>query len=130
MAPSRESAYSKVPGYRVDLVPNPARIRVRFAGETIADSARSLIVQETRHDPVLYLPREDLRMEHFHPTQTTTFCPFKGDANYFSLVVGDARSEDAVWSYEDPFPEVVGLKDYVAFYRDRIDEWIEGEDPS
>lgn len=116
---SGESLYHKYPDYRVDLEPSTERIRVQFNGEVIADSERALIVHETRHDPVIYFPREDVRFDRLDRTQHRTFCPFKGDASYWTLRVGDRSEPDAVWSYEDPFEQVAGLKDYVSFYPDR-----------
>jgi len=120
--PERESLYAKVPDYRVDLEPSERRVRVLFGGETVADSARTLLVKETKHADVLYFPREDVRFEHLERTGHESFCPFKGEAAYWTLRAGGASSENAVWSYEDPFPEVAGLKDYVSFYADRV-EW-------
>ena len=87
----------------------------------IADSRAALRVEETRHAPVLYFPREDVRFEHLQPSEHETFCPFKGAASYWSIAVGDRREENAVWGYEDPFPEVASLKDHLAFYEDRVD---------
>jgi uncharacterized protein (DUF427 family) len=118
----RESAYRRHPDYRVDLEPGVRRVVVLFAGETLADSRRTLEVRETGHAPVIYFPREDVRFDRLERTGHHTFCPFKAEASYWTIRVGDRVAENAVWSYEDPFPEVAGLKDYVAFYRDRV-EW-------
>ncbi len=119
---TRTSLWGRVPDYRVDLKPNAERIRVRFNGEIVSDSRRTLVVHETKHDPVIYFPREDVRFELLERTRHQTFCPFKGDASYWSLRVGDRIEKNAVWSYESPFDEVAGLKDYIAFYPDRV-EW-------
>ncbi len=120
--PKGESLYHRHPDYRVDLEQGAERVRVRFAGETIADSARTLTVRETKHAPVVYFPRDDVRFEYLERTDHETFCPFKGEASYWTLRVGDSAEANAVWSYEDPFDEVAGLKDYVAFYADKV-EW-------
>ncbi|MEE8488099.1 MAG: DUF427 domain-containing protein [Gemmatimonadota bacterium] len=117
-----ESLWGKIPDYRVDLESDTKRIRVRFDGEIVADSRRTLVVRETKHDPVIYFPREDVRFERLERTRHQTFCPFKGDASYWSLRVGDRIEDNAAWSYESPFDEVAGLKDYIAFYPDRV-EW-------
>ena len=117
--PKGESLYHKYPDYRVDLDPSRERVRVRFNGELIADSAKTLIVRETKHDPVVYFPREDVRLDAMQRTDHETFCPFKGEASYWSLRAGDRVEENAVWTYERPFDEVAGLKGYVAFYPDR-----------
>ena len=119
--PKGESLYHKFPDYRVDLVPSDKRVTVRFNGEVIVDTQRALEVRETKHDPVLYFPREDVRIERLERSDHQSFCPFKGEASYWHLGAGDRREENSVWSYEDPFDEVSGLKDYVAFYADRVD---------
>ena len=119
--PSRPSLYHKYPDYRVDLEPETKRVRLRYHGAVIADSTRTLTVRESGHDPVAYFPRDDVQLEHLERTDHRSFCPFKGDASYWTLSVGDDRDENAAWSYEDPFEEVAGLRDYVAFYPDRVD---------
>ncbi|MFP8881865.1 MAG: DUF427 domain-containing protein [Myxococcota bacterium] len=117
--PKRESLYHKYPEYRVDLEPHPGRVRVTFSGEIIADSVRAVVLNETKHAPVIYIPREDVRMSHLEGTDHQTFCPFKGEAAYWSIRVGDHVEQNAVWTYPDPFDEVMALKDYVSFYQDR-----------
>jgi uncharacterized protein (DUF427 family) len=119
--PRGKSLYRKYPDHRVDLEPSSQRVRVEFDGELIAESDRTLIVRETRHDPVVYFPRDGVRFDRLERTDHETFCPFKGEASYWTLRVGDRVEENAVWSYEDPFDEVADLKDYVAFYPDRVD---------
>ena len=117
-----ESLWSKYPDYEVALEPNAERVRVYFGGELVADTRAALVVRETRHAPVLYLPRADVHFEHLERTEHSTVCPFKGEASYWSLRAGRDVSENAVWSYEDPFEEVAGLAGYLAFYEDRV-EW-------
>lgn len=123
--PEGESLFHRYPDYRVDIDPNPARVRVGFNGETVADSEATLVVRETRHEPVLYFPRSALRSELFELTDHQSFCPFKGKASYWTLRVADRCEENVAWSYEDPFSEVAGLRNYVAFYSDRV-EFREG----
>jgi uncharacterized protein (DUF427 family) len=118
----RESLYHKFPDYRVDLEPSATRVRVKIGDTTLADSTRTLIVRETKHDPVVYFPREDVRFDLLERTSHETFCPFKGEASYWSIRAGDRVEENSVWSYEDPFEPVAGLKDYIAFYPQRV-EW-------
>lgn len=124
--PNKKSLYHKHPEYRVDLEPNAAHVRVEFDGVVIADSTRTLLVRETNLDPVVYFPPDDVDFEKLTATDHETFCPFKGDASYWSVQSEEARGENAVWGYRDPFNEVAGLKDYVAFYKDRFD-WTEGD---
>ncbi len=117
----RESLYHRFPDYRVDLEANSEHVRVTFAGEVLADSRRTLIVRETKHDPVVYVPKEDVRFERLEATDHESFCPFKGEARYWTIRVADRVEENAVWGYEAPFDQVSGLAGYVAFYPDRVD---------
>jgi uncharacterized protein (DUF427 family) len=117
--PKGESLYHRFPDHRVEL--EPSALRVRFGGGIVADSARTLTVRESRHDPVTYFPREDVDFDALERTDHETFCPFKGEASYWNVRGRDAVSENTAWSYEDPFPQVAGLKDCVAFYADRVD---------
>jgi len=119
---NKAPGFVKNPAHRVDLEPaSGQRVRVEFAGLTIADSTEALVVKETNHDPVLYLPRKDVRMELMSRTQHHSYCPYKGDCSYWTLAGNGRTAENAVWSYERPYDEVIGLKDYLAFYRTRVD---------
>ena len=120
----RESLYHKYPDYRVDLDPTEARVCVRWEGRVIADSRKTLTVRETKHQPVVYFPRADVDFSLLERTDHSSFCPFKGEASYWSLRQGDAVDANAVWSYEDPFDEVALLTDFIAFYEDRV-EWAD-----
>jgi len=117
--PKRKSLYHKCPDYQVSLEPHRGRVRVTLAGQIIADSERVVVVNETKHDPALYFPREDVRMDLLDGTDHQTFCPFKGEAAYFSIRAGGKFEQNAVWTYPDPFDEVAALRDYVSFYQDR-----------
>lgn len=116
------------PHYRIDIEPSPKRVRVVFRGVVVADSRRALLVHETRLPPVYYLPKEDVRMDLLEPSAYRTHCPFKGNASYWHVRVGDDLSENAVWAYEKPLPEAAALRGLVAFYRNRMDAWYEGDD--
>lgn len=118
----RRSLYDRHPDYRIDLVPSARRVRVLAGGEPIAETTRSLIVRETGHDPVVYLPLADVRADVVERTAHTTVCPFKGDASYWTVRVGGVVLENVMWGYEKPFDEVAGLAGFVAFYPDRV-EW-------
>jgi uncharacterized protein (DUF427 family) len=113
----------KIPGpdHPISISPAPGRVIVRFAGRAVADSRRALVLQESSYPPMLYVPRDDADMSLFEPTSHGSHCPYKGDASYFSLHVGDARSENAVWSYVDPFDAVTAIAGHLAFYPSRVD---------
>jgi uncharacterized protein (DUF427 family) len=113
------------PGYRDALGPESRRVKVVFAGVTIADSDHALRIEETGHAPVHYVPERDVRMDLLRPTEHHTRCPYKGEASYWTIEVpadGDVRrSENAVWAYPKPYDEVEGLADHYAFYGSRVD---------
>ena len=120
----RESAWGRVDSYRVDLESQPGRIRVRWGELLVADTQSALQVLETNHDPVIYLPMKDIEEDLLESTSLETFCPFKGVASYWTLRDRDRQLENVLWSYLEPFEEVVGLRGYGAFYADRL-EWEE-----
>jgi uncharacterized protein (DUF427 family) len=113
----------KIPGpdHPISLEPNSARIVVSVGGRLIADSRRTLVLREAKYPPVRYFPRDDLDMTMLARTDNSTYCPYKGDCAYFSIPSGGPRSINAVWTYEAPYDAVAQIKDYVAFYPDRVD---------
>ena len=90
-------------------------------GQELARSSAAFVVTESRYPPVWYLPREDVDTHHLTPSETTTYCPFKGTASYFHITTPDGQLVDAVWSYEAPYEECAPLSGYVSFYADRVD---------
>ena len=120
------SAYADHPGYRVDLLPQTARVRV-FQGETLlADSRRTLLVKETAHRDVVYFPEADVRLDLFDASDHHSFCPFKGEADYLSLARAERPDPNLAWRYRKPFAEVAGLTGHVAFYAERVRIEVEG----
>jgi uncharacterized protein (DUF427 family) len=93
---------------------------VRFNGEVVADTKRALELREASYPAVLYIPRTDARLEFYERTRHASHCPYKGDAGYFSLSAGGKRADNAVWSYEAPFPAMAEIAGHVAFYPDRV----------
>ena len=128
VAAHRTSGYAAHPDYRVDFEVSPRLVRVVFAGEEIARTTAALVVRETAHTPVYYFPQTDVRMDLMTRTDHSTHCPFKGDAAYWTLQVGDRVAENVVWSYPGPYDEVTGMKDYVAFYWSQMDGWFEEDE--
>ena len=120
--------YPLHPGYSVDVEVSPRQVRVVFAGEEIVRTTGALLVHETAHVPVYYFPQADVRMDLMTRTDHSTHCPFKGDASYWTIAVGDQVSENAVWSYLDPYVEVSEIKDHVAFYWNKMDAWFEEDE--
>ena len=107
--------------HAISIVLQPGRVRVRFGGEVVADTMRALAFNEGVISTVLYVPREDAAMAYFSRTKHSSYCPFKGDASYYSLIVGERVGENAVWSYEQPLDGVADIKGHLAFYADRVD---------
>ena len=110
--------------HSIDIFAATGRVSVRFAGQCIADSHEALELRESGYPPVLYIPRKDLRDGTLRQSSHQSYCPFKGEARYLSLEVLGRHSENALWFYPDPFPEVAALRNHVAFYPDRVDEIV------
>jgi uncharacterized protein (DUF427 family) len=113
------------PNHPITVEANPARIVVSVAGHVVADSSRALTLREADYPAVQYIPIEDVDRSLLERTGTGSYCPFKGDASYYSIPVGGERSVDAIWVYEDPHQAVAEIKDHVAFYPDRVDSITE-----
>lgn len=118
----------KVPGpdHPISIARNQKRVRVSFAGMVIADTTQALTLLEASYPAVHYIPRADTNMNLLKPTAQTSHCPYKGDASYFSIEAGGRTAENAVWSYQQPFPATAEIKDYLAFYPNRVDSIEEG----
>jgi uncharacterized protein (DUF427 family) len=110
----------------ITISPNPNRVRVSFAGRTVADSTHALTLQEASYPPVLYIPRADVDMNLLVRTDHSSHCPYKGDASYFSIKADGRIAENAIWTYEQPFTEVAQIGGYVAFYPNRVDKIEQG----
>jgi len=109
------------PDHPITIEKTPQRVRVTAAGQTIADTRDALTLREGSYPPVQYIPRKDVDFGLLERTTHTSYCPYKGDASYYSIVPGGEPARNAVWSYETPYPSVAAIKDHVAFYPNRID---------
>lgn len=104
------------------------RVKVVCGDVTLAYTTHAKRVMETSHPPVYYIPPEDIRMEHMTPVAGTTFCEWKGRAQYWNIATDGRNEERAAWSYPEPTPSFTDLKDYVAFYPSKMDTcWVDGE---
>jgi uncharacterized protein (DUF427 family) len=117
----------KLPGpdHQITISPSTDRVLVRSGEATIADSQSTLVLRETSHPPVRYIPLADVDRSLLAASELTTYCPYKGDASYYSITPGDGRGTDAVWFYDDPYPAVAEIKGHVAFYSDRVELSVE-----
>ena len=113
----------KIPGpdHPIAIEPATEHVRVTFAGKVVADTRRALVLREAAYKPVFYIPREDAQAALLEKTTNATHCPYKGDASYYSIKVGDRTAENAIWSYETPFPAMKEITGYIAFYPNRVD---------
>jgi len=113
----------KIPGpdHPITVEPNPARVTVTLAGKVIADTTKALILREAAYPAVQYIPLKDVDPSLIERTQHSSYCPYKGEASYYSIPLGGERSLNAIWSYEAPYAAVAAIKDHVAFYPDRVD---------
>ena len=117
----------KLPGpdHPISIQRNPTRVVVSVAGRVVADTHNALTLREAAYPPVQYIPAEDVDFSQLEQSDYVTYCPYKGDCNYYSVPAGGKKSVNAVWSYEDPFPAVVQIRGHVAFYPERVDEIAE-----
>jgi uncharacterized protein (DUF427 family) len=113
----------KLPGpdHPISIAANGRRVRITFAGQVVADTTRAFTLKEASYKPVFYIPRADADMNLLKATDHHTYCPYKGDASYFTIEAGGRAAKNAVWSYEQPFPAMAEIKDYLAFYPSRVD---------
>ncbi|HEY2988119.1 MAG TPA: DUF427 domain-containing protein [Candidatus Binatia bacterium] len=112
----------------IHIEESPRRVRVTFGGATIADSKRVLLLRESKCLPVYYFPSQDVRLDLMQPTTKRTQCPYKGDASYWTIVVGSKTAENAVWSYLDPPASAAAIRGCFAFQWTSMDAWREEEE--
>jgi uncharacterized protein (DUF427 family) len=103
-------------------------VRATFAGETVLDSTRGALLHESNILPRLYVPFDDVRADLFERTEHSTHCPFKGDASYWSVRVGERVAENAVWTYEHPIADAAWLQGLVSVYPERMDAWFDEDE--
>ncbi|HEX2198783.1 MAG TPA: DUF427 domain-containing protein [Burkholderiales bacterium] len=109
--------YARHPEHRITLERASLRVQVKFDGEVIADTRDAIAMKEGSYPIVYYVPRTDVKMDRMVRSAHTTYCPFKGHASYYSLAKGP---QNAVWSYEQPYDEVLAIKERLAFYPDKV----------
>jgi len=110
--------HARDPYKRVDAMPSKRHVRVVIDGQTVADTRRPTLVFETNHPVRYYIPQEDVRMDILAPSATTSRCPYKGPASYWSVKIGDEAFADLVWGYMEPIPECPKIKGLLCFFHE------------
>ena len=112
----------KIPGpdHPITIEPHEGRVVVRAGERVVADSEAALELAEAGYPVVLYVPFGDVDGHALERSDTTSFCPYKGDASYFTVRTDDDVIQDIAWSYEKPYDAVSEIRGYVAFYPDRV----------
>jgi uncharacterized protein (DUF427 family) len=113
-------------GHQITITPADAHIQVTLGGQVLAESDRAVVLNETGLPARYYLPPGDVRTELLRPTERQTTCPFKGQASYWSVQVGDEIHDDLVWSYQNPIPSAAGITGLMCFYGERVELTISG----
>jgi uncharacterized protein (DUF427 family) len=119
--------HARDPYHRVDILRSSRHVKISRNGELLAETDRPVLLFETGLPPRYYLPREDVRTELLTPTDTSTQCPYKGTASYWSVKASGESVPDLVWSYPEPIPEAAGIAGLLAFFNETVDLEVDGE---
>jgi uncharacterized protein (DUF427 family) len=109
------------PDHPISITPTKGRVTVMVNGKRVADTREALTLKEAAYPAVQYIPRKDIDQTQLQRTSHHTYCPYKGECAYYSIPSGGERSVNAVWTYEDPYASVATIREYLAFYPDRVD---------
>jgi uncharacterized protein (DUF427 family) len=101
-------------------------VRIEIDGVEVADTRRPTLVFETGLATRYYVPRADVRLDLLRATDTVTRCPYKGQASYYSAIIGDRVIEDIAWTYTVPIPEIPKIEQLIAFFDEHVDVWVDG----
>jgi uncharacterized protein (DUF427 family) len=115
------------PYHRVDVLDSSRHVKVSVEGQVVAETSRPRLLFETGLPTRYYIPKVDVRMDLLQPTSSTTACPYKGRASYWSVKIGDNDLEDLVWSYPAPIPECSKIENLICFYNEKVDIEVDGE---
>ena len=106
----------------ITIEPTNSRVRVRVNGQVVADTDAALQLKEASYAAVQYIPFEDVAQDVLTRTDSSTYCPFKGDASYYHVATeGGATVDDVIWFYDKPYPAVGAIAGHVAFYPDKAE---------
>ncbi len=128
MTDSRRKILERIPDYAVAISPYNGIVTIKSGHTVIAKTKAALLVQETRHGDVYYLPKEDVDLASLEPAKLSTYCPFKGHASYWSHKTDNELENElknVVWCYETPYKQVEALTGYMSFYTNKVDQIID-----
>jgi uncharacterized protein (DUF427 family) len=114
------------PYTRIDILPSSRHVRFEIDGVTLAESSNPTLLFETGLPVRYYLPKTHVRLDLLTPTDSESHCPYKGQAEYWSVRTGDTVHEDIAWSYPTPLPESLGVAGHIAFYDEKVDVFVDG----
>ena len=119
--------YARDPYKRVDVLQSSRHIKVIVEGITVAESRRPWLLFETGLPTRYYVPKHDARMQLLEPSDTVTRCPYKGEANFYSIRIGDELHRDMVWTYRYPMLECLKIQGHFGFFNERVDIYEDDE---
>lgn len=114
-------------GHQITITRTDSHVEITLRGEKLAETDHAVLLDETGLPTRYYIPRQDVRTDLLRPTATQTTCPFKGQASYWSVQIGDEVDQDLVWSYETPIPEAAGITGLMCFYNERVEITVDGQ---
>ena len=118
----------KIPGpdHPITVEPTSARVIVRVGGRILADTGKALTLREASYPAVQYVPLAEIDQDAIRHTETHTYCPYKGEASYYTIATADDELTDAIWTYAEPYDAVAGIAGHAAFYPDRVEITVGG----
>ena len=120
IAANPSPGFQRNPSHRISVEPFDGAVTVVFSDAILASSDRALVMREADRPPVFYIPFEDVYFEFLKRSDTSTHCPYKGDASYWNATAVGEAVNDVMWAYEGPYDEMVEIKDHGAFYPDKV----------
>ncbi len=119
-ADARAPGFASNPDYRITVEPFDGVVTVSFSSAIIAASKNAKVLKETNHPDVFYIPFEDIYFDLLRRSETSSHCPYKGDASYWNVTAVGETEPDVMWAYEHPYEEMLAIRDHGAFYPDKV----------
>ena len=120
IAANPSPGFQRDPAHRITVEPFDGVVMVAFSEAILASTGEALVLREADYPPVFYIPFKDIYFELLKPSETSTHCPFKGDASYWNASAAGEAESDVMWAYEHPFDEMTEIKNHGAFYPSKV----------